>query len=477
MINLEQTPQKQESLFKPLCGSGKDSSSLQKRINQAQAGHLPQGVTLDNLSPNNLEAFKQILGEFNTKVILVTDPQDFNSLIPEQLAIAGGWCALRTADVNQLNNGLIINPITNQPEKISSVKQVADWLKKSTTFDQIIEAVGVTIGNEIFAISEARLWSTRICDKLAQIFQQPLTSSETTVITQAIEDAEQTRFKLTDRYLQFVTNNQSPPLFRLVDRDVWQELGEARDELLKTAGVSLEDLSLRLSQPVNYLKDRGRIWAMYSQPYFNALRNKGIITSPQVLISEPVLHSFGTSEADRFIVNQIYHDKGIYFNPSGINPDTGFVVFIECLTSKGKSVRRELPVGTTPNISNWEQLFDRRSFEKPTSPLQGLLAAENNLILNPAENNLFIWGINFLPFGETLTALSRLVDVKAQFNQDKKSRQSQIPKSKSQDRQTINSLIGSTANLKNKWQYEVNNINLIIEKNLFDFFQFSTQDL
>lgn len=477
-MSFAETSQQQKFLFQPLCGIGNEaSSSLQRRIGKAKKGHLPQGVTLDNISPKNLKVFEVVLGDFKSKTILVTDPQEINSLIPEQLAIAGGWCALRTADINQLNQGLIINPITNQPEKIDSVNQVTDWLAKSTTFDQVTEAIGANIANEAVAISETRLWSTRVCDKLSQIFRKPLEPQEKEQIEQAVEDAELTRFKLTQRYLQLVTNNQSPSLTRVTDRSIWQELAEARDELLSAANISIEDLSRKFAQSTDYIKNRGRIWAMYSQPYFSKLRNLSFINSPQVLISEPSLHTFATSESGRFIVDNIYHRQGIYFDPQGINPDTGFIVFIEALTSRGKSVRRELPVGACPNISNWEQLFDRRSFSQSDSPLRGILAAENNLSLNPATNNLFIWGLNFLPFGETLETLEKLILLKKTFDDDKKTTQKQIPQSERGNRANINSLAGSVNLLKTETQYKIQTLNLRIEKDLFNFFQSLTQNL
>lgn len=144
-MNKELGPsQIQRTLFEPLGGM----QGLQRRIDLAKKGWLPYGNTLEELSQQNGRFF-EILGNFAPKVLIASAPNNPSTLLPEQIAIAGGWCALRTKDVAALGDkGIIMDPQTATIQQVSSVNQVAEWIQKSVSFDQIMESIGAAQASE-----------------------------------------------------------------------------------------------------------------------------------------------------------------------------------------------------------------------------------------------------------------------------------------------------------------------------------------
>ncbi len=396
-----------------LWGNVLQEQGLQKRVDSARTGWMPEITTL----PDVPEAGITMLGDFAPRVLGLSLPGNPQSLIPEQLAIAGGWCALRTSDVRALSAGELMNPRTRTSEKIESVEQVADWIRGAVAFDQIVESIGAIPAKEYVSISERRLWSERIAQKLGVVFDRQLTKKERDEIEQAVEDAEKIRFEMTRRYLVGVLKNEDLSLSRVVDDDIWEELGRARDRILLSAGLNITEMKRgKNSQGID---GRSRVWAMYTQPYFDVLRDGGYLSTKTVFVAEPVQHAAVESLADKEIADRFFRKRnGIFFNPSGVNRDTGFVAFIECINERKQKTKEDLFIGDVPNISNWQEWFNNG---KPFDIYQ-------NETLNPAENKLFLWGLNLLPtFGPMRDALLALVEIQQRFKDEKEKLRKQYP--------------------------------------------------
>lgn len=393
----------QKNLWGKICGD----QGLTKRVEQARLGHLPNGLTLPELT-GKFAKFNQVLGEFAPRVLIVSNPNNPFTLSSDQIAIVGGWCALRTRDIADLSQRCVImSPETGELSQIKSVEQVNEWIENSVTFDQVVESVGAVNGSEYAVISERQLWVQRIKSKLAQVLGKRITRDEQNQIEDAVENAEVKRSQLTERYLSFVTGK--PIMFnRIVDEDIKNDLKRAQVETFSKAGLSLQRLKNRFPKDAATIDSSAIVWAMYSEPYLNVLRERGFLSKKTAFIVEPSLHTYADTQAGNEVVQRIYQEKGIYLNKKGFNENTGFIAFMECVNSNGQNVRKHLGVGEVPNVSNWQMLI-----------ASGLLAPERNLVISPKENQLFVWGTNILPFGKTQASLLRLVDLQGQFQEEK----------------------------------------------------------
>lgn len=399
----------QSQLWGTLSGSG-----IEKRIEKAWNGHLPFGLTLPDIERRRQE-FLELMGDFAPRVLMVSNPENSFSLVPEQIAIAGGWCALRTKDVVSLDKeGVLMDPQTGNIEKVRSVDQVADWIRKATTFDQIIESIGAMPAFESVVISERKLWTQRLVAKLSQIIDRPLSAQEQEGIESSVEQAEATRAEMTRRYLALATG-RDVGFQRVVDEDIWEDLKRAQREMFERTGISIESLQ-KLFPDEAKIPSAAMVWAMYSEPYFDVLRQRGFIKRPIVFIVEPTLHTYADTPAGNFVVQRIYQERSPYLAPNSMNKNTGFVAFIECVTPRGLNVRKTLGAGEVPNVSNWQRLFE-----------DGVLVPERNRTLSPQENQLFVWGVNLLPFGRTRATLLRLVELQSKFKEERVRVTSQFP--------------------------------------------------
>ena len=456
---MEKLFQIQQAIYQPIIGELNFANSGMAKISRdLQFGQLPRGKNLGQLEQsNNRQQWQELLGRFAPAVILTTDPQ--TSLVPEQLVIAGGWCALRTSEVNNLQQGLIVNPETALPEKIISVAQVANWIQQAVSFDQITESIAPLNIGEMMAISEVKLWSDRICQKLNNILGQSLSPGEKEQIFDAVETADQTRFKLSQRYIDYVTNSsRGQSLKRLPDYQIFKELTAARDELLQSGNLSLNKLSKMYDTSPAWLGSLSLVWAMYSQPYFRNLRQSGFIKGNTYLVAEPAEHAQAASATEAYFINKIYQNLGIYFDRQGINSNTGYAAFIGCLDERGQNARRSLNLSSIPNLANWQQLLS-----------QGTLAPENNLTLNLRENKLLLWSLNLMPFDEIIQqAIISLANIRAQFVAGKK----QINGNSSQNNGIAKTKVDQ---LRYRLEPEIFIANQLIAKQLYNFFNYLTQ--
>lgn len=436
--------------------------AVRKRQDAATRGWIPQPLVGGDA---NAEV-AHMLGEFAPKVLTIADPQGI-SLVPEQIAIAGGWCALRTKDMEGFRPDVatLINPATGTPEPIRSVKQVCEWIIQSVAFDQVIESIGAANASEYVAISERKLWSSRIVEKLGKIFSRDLTAKEIQQIDEAVEMSEKIKFGMTQRYMEYLLGGK-PNLTRVVDEDIWEDLRSARDKMLQKAGLSIPALQQEFPTDVT-LANTSLVWAMYTQPYFDVLRDRGYIKRDIAVVVEPSHHAFVETRAEATMARRVFGESGRYFAPGSFNDKTGFVTFIECIDGKGQNVRKTLAIDNVPNISNWRNLFTSGGFLSP----------ESNVTLTPSENMLFIWGLNFIPFGKVQEALLQVVGVQDAFKNAKETLGNQFPVETRRDPAVRQSMQQQVEELRQEFIQQINQYNESIAKELQQFFAFITKGI
>lgn len=437
---------------------------IAKRIDQAKKGWLPQGLTME-AALRDLSRFSQVLGEFAPRVLILANPVNPSTLIPEQLAVAGGWCALRTKDVATLNeDGAIMNPQSGQIEQVQSVDQVVRWIQEAVAFDQVIESIGVVNASEYAVISERKLWSMRVVEKLRTILNRKLSEEERNAIESAVENAEITRAQITKKYITYITGNESIVFQRVVDEDVWTGLERARNEMLRRAGLPLDLLQKRYPNERLTLPYSSLVWAMYSEPYFDMLRQEGYIKAKRVYIVEPSLHAAVETQSEAEMAISVYRRKGVYQDPQGFNANTGFIAYLECVNAEGKNARKELSIGDVPNIANWQNLFREG----------GLLDPEKNATLTPSENQIFLWGANLLPFRQVRQALLALSQLQETFKEEKKRLNGNGQNKNSDGRVAIQQKVDA---LKAELLPKVIEQNIVIASELKKLFAYLTSDI
>lgn len=384
-------------------------TGLTKRIELARRGHLPNGLSITELS-GDIDRFSALLGDFAPRVIMASNPNNPTCLLPEQVAVAGGWCALRTKDVINLSQqGIIADPYSGTLKEVRSVDQVADWIRNAVSFDQIVESIGAVNAAERIVISEQRLWTERVITKLSVIFGRPLSLDERATIRDSIESSEKKRATMTERYLKIATGKENLNFRQIVDGNIWQDLKYARADMLSRVGLSAKKLQVMFPDDAESIPASAIVWTMYSEPYFDVLRNKGKVSKKTVFVVEPSIHTYADTRPGNEVVQRIYQDKGKYFDPKGMNANTGFIAFMECITPNGLNVRKNLTMGEVPNIANWERLLNA----------DGILDPEKNAIINVKDNLLFVWGTNLLPFGQTRQSLLSLAELQDEFLSEK----------------------------------------------------------
>lgn len=443
------------------------TNGITSRINDAREGHLPTGLTLAEMTGDQ-GRFAALLGEFAPRVLIASNPNNPMSLLPEQVAVAGGWCALRTNDVKNLTakDPIIANPLTGELEPVTSVEQVADWMEKSVSFDQIVESIGAVNASEYGVISEQRLWTERITAKLSQIFRG-ISSQEQEKIAQAVANAEQMRAEMTSRYLQYVTGNEDISFKRIVDDDIWDDLRYAQVDTFSRIGLSVEKLQRMFPDEAETTKSKSLIWSMYSEPYFDVLRNKEIISKPTVFVVEPILHAVGDNKSGKEVARRIYQDQGIYFDKRGMNPNTGFIAYLGCFTPDKNDIKDQFSAGEVTNVSNWRSLFSGG----------GRLNPDNNRDTDLSKNLLFVEGLNMLPFGVCQKKLLELVSLQQRFKEEKALLGKSFATRVKKDPVVQASMRDKTEQLRQAMLIDVNDANAAIALELKNMFTFLTEGL
>lgn len=436
---------------------------ISSRVDRAQSsmeGMVPHAQTLDALPDDRRAVWTRILGdEFSRRVLLLTDPNPGISFKPGQLVISGGFCAMRTADTRFIDDGLTIDPRTGNTSPITDVGQVARFVKESITFDQLAEAIGAPNHPQLeyVAMSESRLWSEKIVNKLVHRGMR-LVPDDKDLISEAVEQAEVARHRMTGRYLQRLTGNADLNLVRVPDYEIFDDLERARDDLLSRANVRPRDIFYKHES--GEFNSITLVWSMFSQTYFDLLKAKGYVSPERdtFLMVVPITHAWADTRTATDLAGRVQQKAGIYFR-EGINDRTGLVAYPECTTSK-RSVRRLLNCSEVPSISNWQAMLAET----------GALGVEQNGEISPVNNQLFLWGLNLLPAGDTLRALDDLVTASQDFDQEAAGITSRLS-----GRGDIQEAVGEAR--ARFIRERVLPLNEIINRDLRDLFQFVTHGI
>ncbi len=464
MENLQLATEFQDACFQP--------KILESRKTTAEKGTMyPNAKELATLRSEN-SRWEEFLGPYAGRVLLVTAN---GQLTQGDIAVAGGICTLRTADVIELyERGIITSPTTGQPENVTSIEKFVRWIPKMVTFDQVVESIGFVNAQKAVVISEIDLWSRRIIDQLQEGLGIRISFQNKQRIQAAVELAESRIFIMAQRYRQYLQREcsiKSPELVQVKDTDIWEELIKVRDEILQASDLSIGEIAQSYDIEEEIVDSRSIVWAMYTQPYFELLKREGYLSDfDAAFVVEPIIHTTQVSKALKYGYTMIFRRNP--YSGEGINNLTGFIAFLECLTKDGKTVRSALTTGFVPNVSNWERLFQNQNDE---SPLSGKLTFEQNQTLTLEENYLFIWGLNLCPFGKIQKALLELVDIRRRFTEQREKAKDQYrginlgknPESRIQ-------LQNDIQNVKNTFLIEVAVQNKVIQEELYSLLNFLT---
>lgn len=367
----------------------------------------PDARLSNPMTPKALDRFsKPFFGESGDGIIGVSKGAE--KLRIDDITAIGGWCALKTADMDRIrNDSSITDPLTGVTERIISVQQMAEWLERAIDIIQIREAVGIFKGTEYVAISEVESWGDRMKSEAARCLGRSLLPIEITRLEDALNNAELKRFTYTQRYLDYVTKRENN-LVRVVDYDISSDLDRIRDEMLEEAGISLKELQVKFPNERGSLPGYSRIWGMYLGSWLQLLQTKGFITTSKGMIIEPTSHALGETKAKADVNYRIFGDKrNSYLNKTGINANLAFATFADVLYPSGDRMAKKYTVDRLPNPENWPSFL--RNIEDDQ------MSGDLTLSRNPA----FIWGVNLFPYGQARTALLRMVLIKDTYQQQK----------------------------------------------------------
>ena len=379
------------------------------KIESIKAGIQPsEGGVIKSAPSSQMETWlDQRFGRFGVKVLGVSDGAE--KLRFQDVTVMGGWCAIRTADLMQLQQGIVVNPKSGVYEGYKDVGKVADWIQRAVSIDQIVEAIGLYNGSDFVAISEEKLWGERVKAAVEGSLHRLLTTQEEVQIAEAMQRAEERRYQTTKRYLSYTTERDID-LRRVVDTDIYGDLVQVRDNMLDTAGISLDELISQYSEEKT-TKGYSIVWGMYTGPYLALLKSKGYVQTPKGLIVEPWMHAVSETRAKKLVNQRIFGtSRNSYLTEGGVNQDLGFVAYADVMLPNGQRLRKSAPINAVPNQENYQEFIDQLRDDPTCSSL--------TLSDNPA----FVWGTNLLPFGRTKDILRQMVSIKEIYKQEKRAR-------------------------------------------------------
>ena len=337
--------------------------------------------------------------------------------------VLGGWCSLRTKCVNDLSKGIFTDPKTGFIQKYKNVDEVADWIAHAISVDQIIESIGMYNGDSYAAISEEYLWSEKVIRIVQKYFSRKLLNSEQDKIRQSIRISDDRRYQITKKYIELVQNKKIT-LTKIIDSDIFSELVLARDKMLNDFNISLVDLGRQLTTNRGLLKNKNKndkkeiqedinfyinnyiiVMLMYTGYYLEILRAKGYVKTAKAIVIEPYAHVQSNEFEGEFKGAVFSSDKGKnnYHIKGGINENIGFIAMDDVSTYACKRVKLIKSIFNVPNIKNYNKFIDILSTDKNIS------------ILDLRNNPVFMYGINYLPYGKCRKALLEMVDIRNEY--------------------------------------------------------------
>lgn len=408
-----------------ILNNGRDTGRLQKIRDRLTS---PSGGIYQGTLPDKTWA-KTNIGQIYKKVILASAGIEKLGSKGNEYTVLGGWCAIRTRCMRDLAKGILTDVGTGREIKIESVEEVAHWITQAISADQIVESIGIYNGETYVAISEEKLWTEKVINALEDVFDRGLTTSEIDILSKAMSIAETKRFLITKQYIEYVTQ-KSVNFRRVIDRDIFNELVNGRDELLQAVQTSIKEIaepliqnrvkfdnkSLELWQQhktiddlCNYVRDYSLVWFMYTGPYLKILQDKGYVTTPKAIIMEPWSHG-ASNEAEANFKEKVFASqsgKNNYLVPGGLNEDLAFIAIDESSEYNFKPSKVNKTIAEVPNIINYDDFFATLKENKMIAAL--------NLESNPS----YMLGLNYLPYGKCREALLNMIRIKEDYREEK----------------------------------------------------------
>ena len=324
-----------------ILNSSRDKLRLEKIREKLQT---PNGGLFKGRLPNYKWAIEN-LGESFDKVILASNNIERLSL--DSYTVLGGWCAIRTRCINDLQKGIITDTITGKKQQYKTVDELCNWLMKAIALDQIIEAIGSYNGDNYTAISEEYLWLEKIVKIVNKYFNRKLNETEIDKVLKAIKHSEEKRSKATELYLSFIKGKRVQ-ITKVRDIDIFQDLIRSRDSLFDRLNITKEkltqpmvlnrnitrkikDSSHILNDLYQYIDRYSIVWFMYTGYYLDLLKDKGYVKTDYAIIIEPYSHARSNESESEFKKVMLSSKNGTnnYLVHGGINEKLGFIASSE----------------------------------------------------------------------------------------------------------------------------------------------------
>lgn len=330
-----------------------------------------------------------------------------SSLEIENITVVGGWCALRTADVRNIQNGLLSDPRTGELRKYSTPEEVSRWLEHAVAFDQIIDAVGPYAGSKYVVFSEQYLWAERVIRAVSEYLGRELDPVACSLIGDSLRRAESIRFEAVQRYITSLTGER-PAILMVTDREILEDLMDVRDRVLSDAGIPFPELIERFPSSASGLNGATIVWTTYTGEFIRLLQDRGYIQTSKALIVEPWEHATAESPARRVFNEHVFANGNAFLEPGGRQENVGFAGYIGTTFFDGTRSRHELPIGDVPNIRNHSRFV-------------AMLRSSSSIgTLDPKANPAFAWGLNALSSGVERNRLLGLLHHYRAFKDEKK---------------------------------------------------------
>ncbi len=367
------------------------------------------------------EWFSTNIGEGYERVILASD--GIESLSFRDFTVLGGWCAIRTNDMLNINEGKLSNLERNTTYNYSSPSEVSEWVLNAVSIDQIVEAVGTYKGCKYTVISEQRLWGDRLQQSVEAHLGRSLTNVESEQLKSAVVNSELKRKIITQKYLDKVTG-QKNSLKVVIDTDIFEDLVRERNILLEKVSVTMKDLAMPIylnrvksgadhhdvenileqnimKDLVSYIDSYSLVWFMYTGPYLELLKSKGYVDTEKAVIIEPWSHA-SSNESESLFNQRVFEQFGInnYLDPNGFNRNLGFIAMDEVASFSWKKIRSSEPISKVPNLKNYKNYTATLS----RSATRGEL--------DLSKNQIFLDAVNYYPFNENLQLIKKMIEVR-----------------------------------------------------------------
>jgi len=367
----------------------------------------------------------ELLGHNSFRCISHTGDFDKIKLDLNDITAIGGWCAIRTKDLNNIKNNLLENPLTGEHYRFSTVKEVCEWVKITQTLDQITEAVGVYQGNNYTIISERKLWATKLEKTLEKCFGRSLSQKELQSVYDAIVISEERKYIITQRYLDLSTGRKNS-IRRIIDEDHLEEMEKNKNILLETHKVYVEDLMKPLmerkkpssenrqreeAELINYITEYTKVWYFFTGDYLeNILKKYGYVDTTRAVLINPWQYAANYEILFEQTLNKIILNGDTrYLKPNTVNENIAFIACISAEDRSFKSYKSHRKASSIPNTLN---------FKGYQSALREDMIKLNTTFLS--DNQFFGDIFNFSQDSNSIRLLNEVVMENLEFSQVKK---------------------------------------------------------